>query len=87
MTTLATLLWFRNVRSGWGQTNTDQLFSLGDFRGRSGDTANFSVWELALFVMIGCLGGLVGAIFNAANEHLTIWRKKNVNHSPIRRVS
>ena len=87
MTTLATLLWVRNVRSGWGQTNTEQLFSLGDFRSRSGDTANFSVWELALFVMIGCLGGLTGAIFNAANEHLTLWRKQNVNYSPMRRVS
>lgn len=35
--------------------------------------------------MIGCLGGLIGAVFNAANEHLTIWRMKRVNFSKMRR--
>ena len=35
--------------------------------------------------MIGCLGGLIGAVFNAANEHLSLWRMKNVNHSKLRR--
>mmetsp|Transcript_39901 Transcript_39901/g.82073 ORF Transcript_39901/g.82073 Transcript_39901/m.82073 type:complete len:119 (-) Transcript_39901:3-359(-) len=50
-----------------------------------GDNANFSIWELSLFIMIGCLGGLIGAVFNAANEHLTIWRMKRVNYSKSRR--
>ena len=35
--------------------------------------------------MIGCLGGLIGAVFNATNEHLTIWRMKHVNFSKTRR--
>jgi chloride channel 7 len=35
--------------------------------------------------VIGCLGGLIGAVFNAANEHLSLWRMKNVNHSKLRR--
>lgn len=34
--------------------------------------------------MVGCLGGLIGAVFNAANEHLTIWRMKRVNFSKVR---
>ena len=38
-----------------------------------------------MFIVIGCLGGLIGAVFNAANEHLTIWRMKRVNHSKLRR--
>jgi chloride channel 7 len=29
---------------------------------------------------------LIGAVFNAANEHLTIWRMKRVNFSKMRRV-
>jgi len=37
-------------------------------------------------MIIGCLGGLVGAVFNAANENLTIWRMKRVNISKKRRV-
>lgn len=52
---------------------------------RSGDNSNFSIWELLLFIIIGCLGGLIGAVFNAANEHLTIWRMKHVNFSKFRR--
>jgi len=37
-------------------------------------------------MFIGCLGGLIGAVFNAANEHLTIWRMEHINHSKSRRV-
>ena len=37
-------------------------------------------------MIIGCLGGLIGAVFNSANEHLTIWRMKKVNFSKKRRV-
>lgn len=38
-----------------------------------------------MFIIVGCLGGLIGAVFNAANEHLTIWRMKRVNFSMKRR--
>lgn len=51
----------------------------------SGDASNYSIWELSLFVIIGCLGGLIGAVFNAANENLAIWRMKRVNFSKFRR--
>jgi len=85
MTTLATLFWIRNVDTMWGQANVDKLFSFGEFSNLNGGDSNFSVWELTLFAVIGCLGGLIGAVFNATNEHLTIWRMKNVNHSKLRR--
>jgi len=85
MTTLATLFWVRNVDSLWGQANMDKLFSFGDFNSITGEASNFSIWELSLFVVIGCLGGLIGAVFNAANEHLTLWRMKRVNHSKMKR--
>jgi chloride channel 7 len=84
MTTLATLFWVRNVDSYWGQANMDKLFSFGDFNSVSGESSNFSIWELVLFVIIGCLGGLIGAVFNASCEHLTIWRMKRV-HSKLPR--
>jgi chloride channel 7 len=51
----------------------------------SGEASNFSIWELPMFACLGCLGGLIGAVFNAANEHLTIWRMKRINHSKLRR--
>lgn len=85
MTTLATLFWIRNIDSKWGQANIERLFSFGEFNSFSSENSNFSIWELALFVIIGCLGGLIGAVFNAANEHITIWRMKRINHSTSRR--
>jgi H+/Cl- antiporter ClcA len=74
------------MQNGWGQANMEHLFSLGDFNSRSGESSNFKIWELLIFIVIGCLGGMIGAVFNAANEHLTMWRMKRVNYSPIRRV-
>jgi chloride channel 7 len=51
-----------------------------------GEASNFAIWENINFMFIGCLGGLIGAVFNAANENLTIWRMKWVNHSKQKRV-
>lgn len=31
------------------------------------------------------MGGCIGAVFNATNEHLTMWRMKRINHSKSRR--
>ena len=35
--------------------------------------------------MIGCCGGLIGALFNATNEKITLWRMARINHSKRRR--
>lgn len=51
-----------------------------------GDASNFAIWENINFMVIGCIGGLIGAVFNAANENLTLWRMKRVNFSKKRRV-
>ncbi|KAL3919946.1 MAG: hypothetical protein SGILL_003499, partial [Bacillariaceae sp.] len=84
MTTLATLFALKNADVKWGQADIARLFSFGEFNSLGG-TANFSIWELPIFACLGCLGGLIGAVFNAANEHLTIWRMKRVNFSKSRR--
>lgn len=86
MTTLATLFWVRNVDTLWGQAEIDKLFSFGEFTSISGEASNFSIWELTLFTVVGSLGGLIGAVFNAANEHITIWRMKHVNYSKTKRI-
>ncbi|KAK1739367.1 CLC family voltage-gated chloride channel protein [Skeletonema marinoi] len=86
MVTLGTLFAIRNQDIKFGQANVDKLFSFGEFTAIGDGMVNFSVWELLLFILIGCLGGLIGACFNAGNEHLTIWRMKNVNFCKKRRV-
>jgi len=61
------------------------MFSFGKFVSLKGVGGNYSVWELALFLLIGCLGGLLGACFNRVNEKLTVWRMTHVQPSPTRR--
>lgn len=85
MITLGTLYSLKNLDNWWGQADIENLFSFGEFNSISGENSNFSIWELILFIIIGCLGGLIGACFNAANEHLTIWRMRNINQSKLRR--
>ena len=85
MITLGTLYSLKNLDNWWGQADIENLFSFGEFNSISGEASNYSVWELLLFIIIGCLGGLIGAVFNAANEHLTVWRMRNINHSKQRR--
>jgi chloride channel 7 len=43
--------------------------------------ASFAIWELLIFMAMGCIGGCLGALFNQASEYLTKWRMRNVNHS------
>eukprot|EP00534_Pseudo-nitzschia_fraudulenta_P014160 CAMPEP_0201236950 /NCGR_PEP_ID=MMETSP0852-20130820/8301_1 /ASSEMBLY_ACC=CAM_ASM_000632 /TAXON_ID=183588 /ORGANISM="Pseudo-nitzschia fraudulenta, Strain WWA7" /LENGTH=901 /DNA_ID=CAMNT_0047531037 /DNA_START=278 /DNA_END=2983 /DNA_ORIENTATION=- len=86
MTTMMTLFALKNIDTWWGQADVGKLFSFGEFNSISGEASNFSIWELPIFACIGCLGGLIGAVFNAANEHLTIWRMKRVNFSKTRRL-
>ena len=85
MMTLLTLYTWKNLDSWWGQASTEKLFSFGEFTSFDSGAVNFSIWELFLFVIIGCLGGLIGAVFNASNEQITIWRMKHVNKSQLRR--
>jgi len=86
MITLGTLFAIKNVDAAWGQLDIEKLFSFGEFNSLTGEASNFSIWELILFIIVGCIGGLIGACFNAANESLTKWRMLNVNSSKIRRV-
>ena len=39
-------------------------------------SAPYEVWELFIFIMMGCVCGLLGAAFNSVNRRLTIFRKR-----------
>ena len=84
MSAIATLYTWNSVGVQYGKIGFDKLFSFGNFIFEGMD-ASYSVWELLIFVFIGCMGGLIGAIFNNTNERLTHWRIKHVNHSKKRR--
>lgn len=62
------------------------MFSFGEFDELEAGHGNFSVWELWLFILVGCMGGLIGACFNRLNQKLSAWRRYVVGLSDLRRV-
>lgn len=57
----------------WGTMGAAAPLSFGEF-----ERSNWRIWELPIFALMGVLGGLCGALFNAANTRLTKWRMKHV---------
>jgi chloride channel 7 len=84
MVALSTLYVLNTIGSAFGKVGFNKLFSFGNFVFEGHDTS-WAVFELLLFVLIGILGGLIGAIFNNTNERITHWRMKRVNYSKSRR--
>ncbi len=81
---IATLYFWASFSGEFGKVKLDKLFSFGNFF-FEGTQSSYSIWELLVFVFIGIMGGLIGAIFNDTNEKLTLWRMKHVNHTKWRR--
>ena len=84
MIAISTLYILNTIGSQFGKVGFNRLFSFGNFL-YEGDHSSFAVFELFLFAVVGIMGGLIGACFNAANEKLTHWRMRNVNKSKFRR--
>lgn len=58
-----------------GYKDSDQsMFPFGTFVKQE-----YFVYELLLFVAVGCLGGLLGALYNHINKLTTIFRKQYIN--------
>ncbi|KAK6031127.1 chloride transporter, ClC family [Ostertagia ostertagi] len=66
------LSWF-NGRSGW--LSWTGLANFGVFENK-----NYNIWEIPLFLAVGVIGGLTGALFNHLNARLTEFRKKYMSN-------
>ncbi len=77
---IATLYILNSIGVEFGKVGLNKLFSFGNFT-FNGMSSSYAVWELGVFVFIGVMGGLIGAIFNDTNERITKWRIKYVNHT------
>ncbi|KAJ1434290.1 chloride channel [Ochromonadaceae sp. CCMP2298] len=73
MTTLFTLYNIRSAGSLFGHSENGAMFSFGKFFLQA-EQSTFSVWELWLFLCVGCLGGLIGAYFNTLTTWVRAWR-------------
>jgi chloride channel 7 len=78
MITVFTLHVIKSSGNSWGQQDLQRMFSFGEFNELDTGRGNYSVWELWLFILLGCMGGLIGAAFNHFNRLLTIFRMKHV---------
>ena len=78
MTSLTTLYWVKEIFEHSDYLNSASMFSFGEFFSLAGEEggANYDVWELTMFFIIGGLGGVIGAAFNQINKWITVQRKK-----------
>lgn len=82
MTTVTTLFCIRTLDIQFGQAQSNFMFSFGQFFKLQKQIYNFSVWELPLFILLGALGGLIGAAFNETNKHIHKYRQKHYISNP-----
>uniref|UniRef100_A0A3B3SY55 Chloride channel protein n=1 Tax=Paramormyrops kingsleyae TaxID=1676925 RepID=A0A3B3SY55_9TELE len=83
MSATFTLNFFRSGinYSKWGSFQLPGLLNFGEFRCLNGDKS-CHLWtavDLAFFVIMGVVGGLLGALFNCMNKRLAKYRMKNVH--------
>eukprot|EP01041_Mallomonas_annulata_P006035 gene6035-12164_t len=67
MVTVFTLIVVSTANKAFGHSDNTAMFSFGEFFSLEEEKSNFSVWELSLFVVVGCMGGLIGSVFNTVN--------------------
>ena len=60
-------------------TSSEGMFAFGQFDNLYDGKANYSVYELPLFIAMGIIGGVLGAGFNDINERMSLYRKKYLN--------
>uniref|UniRef100_A0A3Q3FIJ0 Chloride channel protein n=1 Tax=Labrus bergylta TaxID=56723 RepID=A0A3Q3FIJ0_9LABR len=65
----------------WGSFQLPGLLNFGEFKCSDGDK-NCHLWtvvDLAFFVLMGVVGGLLGALFNCLNKSLSKYRIKHIH--------
>lgn len=68
-------------------TSSEGMFAFGQFDNYYDGRSNYQVYELPLFLFVGCCGGVLGAFFNELNKHVSIYRKKHLNAFKWKRLA
>ena len=72
---LAGTLPMDGATDNWLQFRTEGMYHLGSFNGQS---TNYRVYEIPIFLFMGLAGGLIGATFNATNRQIAFFRRKHM---------
>ena len=62
-----------------GQLSNGGLLNFGQF-----NDATYAVWEFPLFVLMGVIGGVLGALYNFINYKLTVFRMRYITARPLK---
>jgi chloride channel 7 len=76
LTAVASLYLINSLPNMLGHRDSGAMFSFGEFHSLEGEKANYSMWELAMFLLVGCLGGIVGACFCSGNAWMFHFRNR-----------
>lgn len=57
-----------------------------EFEVTTGDGCGYKIYQLGYFMILGFLGGLLGAVFNHLVETLNTFRCNHINHTPWKRA-
>lgn len=71
------------VNSAGSKLGQNAMFSFGEFFMLSGEKSNYFAWEMFLFVLVGVMGGLIGAGFVHVNKKLSKLRYQYMQRSSI----
>jgi chloride channel 7 len=67
-------------------TSSAGMFALGQFDNFFDGRSNFYVYELPMFLLMGVIGGVMGAFFNHINMHMSMYRMKHLNKFKWKRM-
>eukprot|EP01031_Cornospumella_fuschlensis_P028872 gene28872-34846_t len=68
-------------------TSSAGMFAFGQFENLFDGRSNFYVYELPMFILMGAIGGVLGAFFNHLNMHMSMYRMKYLNASKWKRMA
>eukprot|EP00618_Florenciella_parvula_P013040 CAMPEP_0119464372 /NCGR_PEP_ID=MMETSP1344-20130328/1_1 /TAXON_ID=236787 /ORGANISM="Florenciella parvula, Strain CCMP2471" /LENGTH=452 /DNA_ID=CAMNT_0007496579 /DNA_START=119 /DNA_END=1474 /DNA_ORIENTATION=- len=86
MMAMLSLYMIRSFMEAFGRSSAVEMFSFGQFSSLDAGQLNYSVWECMLFIILGAMGGLIGAVFNGMNKRLTLWRMANIKRKELKFV-
>lgn len=75
LTTVASIYLILSMPSMFSHSESGAMFSFGEFFSLQGEKSNYSLWEFSMFLVVGILGGLIGATFNYLNGKVNLFRR------------
>lgn len=74
-----------NPDTAWGKLSTPGMFSFGDFNDTGQNKQSYTIYEVPIFVLMGVVGGLMGAVFNGLNTRISRFRMRHLD-TPLRKM-